>query len=428
MNFIASMLLSLAVPQALPDGSYSFERIWALAQKNLPSLSAARHEGEAASIAKDRAGRHWYPRAFVTGRAFNSNDPAMNFMGVLGQRKIEATDFAPSALNHPGGHFFTQGTLGVDLPLYEGGMRHALSLAAHRGWDAKEAEQKAVTSQEYSELATHFAALLTFEEQKAQLQALLRAVEGIMSQYRIGSKSNPVGYSGLLGLKNLKNRITGLLIENAAKADGHGGAIRAAVKELPEGWKPATAAARQFLTSVYPSRPTAVVPLAVLAARNGAEAVEKMKAVERAQLLPRVGVFAQGDLYNGKRDTATAYTTGAYLQWNIFNASQYGATSQAEHTAAAAHARADQLAQRMEGQAVAARSASLALEKNLLLLDESAALLAEQTSTARTLFRNGSINALQLVEVLSRRADLLVNRAAAESEWAQALATLKVSE
>jgi hypothetical protein len=57
-------------------------------------------------------------------------------------------------------------------------------------------------------------------------------------------------------------------------------------------------------------------------------------------------------------------------------------------------------------------------------LDESADLLEEQTQTARGLFRSGSINALQLVEVLNRRADLLVNRAQAELQLAQMKAAL----
>ena len=74
-----------------------------------------------------------------------------------------------------------------------------------------------------------------------------------------------------------------------------------------------------------------------------------------------------------------------------------------------------------------ARQSAGALGKNILLIEESAKLLEEQTAIARALFRNGSINALQFVEVLARRIDLLVSRADAEIGLAQAHATLLVN-
>ena len=78
----------------------------------------------------------------------------------------------------------------------------------------------------------------------------------------------------------------------------------------------------------------------------------------------------------------------------------------------------------MKSDAEAAKEGLSATEKTLKLLDESTALLQEQTQVARQLFRNGSINALQLVEVLNRRADLVVNRREAELALAQTKATL----
>jgi hypothetical protein len=49
----------------------------------------------------------------------------------------------------------------------------------------------------------------------------------------------------------------------------------------------------------------------------------------------------------------------------------------------------------------------VALTKTLITLADSEKLLDEQIKIANTLFRNGMINALQLVEVLSRRVDLV---------------------
>ena len=68
-----------------------------------------------------------------------------------------------------------------------------------------------------------------------------------------------------------------------------------------------------------------------------------------------------------------------------------------------------------------------AIKANLDLMDDSSKLLEEQTETARNLFKNGSINALQLVEVLARRADLITNRAQAEMDLVQAHISLSVN-
>jgi hypothetical protein len=56
----------------------------------------------------------------------------------------------------------------------------------------------------------------------------------------------------------------------------------------------------------------------------------------------------------------------------------------------------------------------------MVLMDDSDKLLEEQAETAKNLFKNGSINALQLVEVLSRRVDLIDQQAMVEMEMAKA--------
>ena len=58
----------------------------------------------------------------------------------------------------------------------------------------------------------------------------------------------------------------------------------------------------------------------------------------------------------------------------------------------------------------------LAVEKSLKLLDESEGYLEEQTKISHNLFKNGLINALQYVEVLSRRVDLIKSKSQALNE------------
>jgi hypothetical protein len=85
-------------------------------------------------------------------------------------------------------------------------------------------------------------------------------------------------------------------------------------------------------------------------------------------------------------------------------------------SAEAAQARADAALQRSRIETAAARRAQAALARNIQLMDQSDGYLQEQTESARTLFNTGAINALQLVEVLARRVDLLQARTAAQLE------------
>jgi outer membrane protein TolC len=420
-----SLLVSSPLAVAAESSStYSFAQVWRFAKARSPEINAADHELRAAKINETRQARHWYPRVFAEGRAFSTNDPALTFMSLLGQRQIAAPDFAAGALNQPGSGVFERGTLGFDLPLFEGGAKMASADAATHAAEASSYGRSSVQGKQYAEIATAYVSLLVLESQRRELSQLADGVEDTLSRYKIGERSNPVGYSGLLGLKNLKNRIQGLLIENDAKRAELRDRVRVVASELPSDWSPVSEDLRAFVEKHMPSKDGAGRSASEKAAYAAAEAMGKMKSAERAKFLPKVGLFGTGDLYGGSRSTATSYTAGAYVQWDLFSAIHFGAMGQAQHQAAAALARADGESQRSELARSGARHAIGSLEKNLTLMDESAKLLQEQTATARGLFRNGSITALQLVEVLARRADLLTSRADAQLGLIQARATL----
>jgi outer membrane protein TolC len=427
---VLGMNLALSV-RADSGAQYSFVAIWKAVRAHSPELSAANHDLEGARIYEKRMSRHWYPRVFAEGRAFSTNDPALTFMSLLGQRQIAASDFAPQALNYPGSNFFERGTLGLDLPIYEGGSKVAMVQASVKMTEARSFELRSAEITKYTDLAQTYSSILSLQKQHHELQKLKEGVEDILSHYSIGTKSNPVGYSGLLGLKNLRNRLEGLLAENSAKSSSLRERIHILAESLPENWIPQSDNVREFiemhLSSLNQSNPTNESPDSVRAMNLAAESLDQSKEAEKAQFLPKVGLFGTGNLYGGSRGTGTSYTAGAYLQWDLFSAPNFGAVAQAEHTAAAAQARADGMNERARIERSGARQSASALEKNLSLMDESSQLLEEQTATARGLFRNGSINALQLVEVLARRADLLVSRAEAELGLAQARATLLVN-
>ena len=418
----------------LLSSRYSFTSIWKLVREKSPDIKAAGSELEGARIYQTRTSRHWYPRVFAEGRVYSTNDPTLSFISLLGQRQITSQDFAAQTLNQPGSNFFERGTLGLDLPLYEGGSKVAIFSAASKMAEAKAYELKSTEIAQYTDIASTYSSLLSLKNQQKDLEKLLSDIEATLAQYKIGSKSNPVGYSGLLGLKTLRNRLQGLLTENVSKATALREHVRIVAEELPESWTPKFEPPRDFIlahlnpnTRTKESTNNNTVPASVRAMHLAAEALDQAKAAEKARFLPKVGLFGTGDLYGGSRGTGTSYTGGAYLQWELFSASNFGATSQAEHSAAAAHARAEGMNEKTRMERSRAIQTANTLENNLILMEESTKLLEEQTATAKDLFRNGSINALQLVEVIARRVDLVVSRTEAQIGLAQARATLWVN-
>ena len=214
------------------------------------------------------------------------------------------------------------------------------------------------------------------------------------------------------------NRIEGISQEIRSREASSLGEIRSLAKGLPDEWFPKKQRAIHFLNEIFPLATS--LPASVEAAQQAADSLAVAKGAEKARYLPRVGLFGQADLYFGGRANATSSTVGAYVQWNILDASSWGATQQAESVAASAQSRADALKLAMVTGERTARASVEAIQMSLLLLDDSAVLLEEQTQTARNLFREGSINALQLVEVFNRRVDLVLSRSEAERSLIQA--------
>lgn len=419
---------------ACPSGSFgqaaptvAFQKIWKQVRRDSPGIQAAEYGLKAAGIEADRAEAHWYPRLYLDARAYATNDPAQSFMSLLEERRISADDFSPASLNQPAERFYESGALVLDFPLFEGGGKRALADSARKMRDAKEWENASAKTSEYVQLAGKYAALLALRDEREGVEKLRTQVQAILEHYNIGSKSNPVGYSGLLGLKNLRNRLLGLEAQDQAQENALKTQIQLEAKEVPADWVPSSVGTVDFLDQALREPPALRLPPFVQAALSQAEAAEKMKAAKAAVLLPKVALFGEGTLNNGDRASATGYAAGVYLQWDLLDIPHFGAGDQAQAEADAAKAGAEVLRQQSSAQRAQAQEAQKALQTNLSLMEDSSKLLEEQTETARNLFRDGSINALQLVEVLSRRADLIADRTQAELGLVRARTSLAVN-
>ena len=408
-------LSSMAMGQA--PVAKSFDALWSdLYQKSYQQKSVGL-EKEANELSFSRAKRHWLPRAYVAGPWFSTNDPTQVFFTNLGQRSIEQADFIPNDLNNPGRKNFKTATLGLDLPLYEGGMKSSQSSMFESLVKSSEMEMKAKKSEECAEFSRQYGGILLHAQNEQHLTDLDKNLEKIISNYQVGSQSNPVGYSGLLGLKGVGNRIEGMLYEYDLKISNSKKWINTKT-ETQENWTPDLSQnLKDFLNQNLSQSSTASYSSMMLAQELKVKTLEDAKDMEKARYLPRVGLFAQNNIYSGDRDTASAQAYGLYLMWYMFNSDSYGRVGEANAKAMAGQAKlkaGKQEEKIMLGQLLESKAT---LEKSLVLLENSDNLLQEQTQNAMKLFRSGMLSALQLAEVINRRVDLIDNKNKAEAQY-----------
>ncbi len=426
--FLCGTLNSGAEPLA-------FENLWERIREQSPELRARAAGVAAAEQASTRSGLHWMPRLFLDARGLSTNDPGMNFSAALSQRAIQAVDFQPALLNSPGTHSFLMTGIGLELPLFEGGAGVATARAESILLEAERVELAGAGLSARSEAAGDYGRLLSIESSRVRLQELHARLQGVLAGYTVGAASNPVGYSGLLGLKGLRIRIEASLRELSMERGRlqHALALRAAL-ENPD-WSPKGEPLESFLDRILPLRdsrpPDSGNPGGALgksARERGAElrseALTAWKSAERARFLPHAGLFGNESLTTGNRATGTSTTFGVYLRWTLFDPGNWGRVAERSHREGAARhqAEGEVLEKRIADHSLS--SADETLRQNRKLLLESEQMLAEQVRVAFRLFQAGAIQALQLTEVLNRRVDLVMNLRSIEGEWVGARVSL----
>jgi outer membrane protein TolC len=394
----------------------SFESVWNKINQSSALQEASRLQTQVYSESQTIASRHWLPRLYLDAKGFQTNDPGASFFGLLEQRSIQQNDFNPTNLNEPDGRFFTRAALGVDLPVYEGGTKSAKLQSLKHSVAAQQNETSQIQIEQYAQVGQSYVSIAILDQQKNKLEELNSEITHLIKNYQLGSKSNPVGYSGLLGMKSLANRLNGLISKCVAQNRSYYAMLsEMGLKDLQ--WTPAIKDAMAFVNHYFPIRPnsTAIEPSFVIASSmENAKAIEQMEKMEKGKFLPRVGLFAEAYAFNGNRDLANGYNAGIYLQWNLFNPSDYGSGKEARLKSQVASKNTEALYQHERAEWAGLQQSTKSLQENIRLLDESYQILMEQSKITGKLFQNGSINALQIVEILNRRADLIVQQGEAE--------------
>lgn len=404
-------LLSLLVVFTLnAQANDEFDKIWQSISNQSLYLKSSKEMVLASEKNNTRMGNHWMPTLYSTGASYLTNDPGANMFGLLSERAIEQSDFMPDSLNHPNSNIYSKLAVGVNIALYEGGMKTSISKASEYQYESKKFEDKFNEIQLYSEVGKSYFTVKLIEQFNSEIEKIKSDLDNIIGKYQLGNKSNMLGYSGLLGLRSLKNRILAITDENKGKTT----AYLKALSELSGSQVSLKKSTTNNLGDInkYLSLEQSEYQESdkINALNQNAKAATEIVGAEKSRNLPRIGIFAEGYAFNGDRKTSSGYTAGLTLNWNLFSGNDLGASDEALHKSYAVKYLAKASSQKEKIEFNSLTEIESVLMKTVSTLSESQKLLDEQTVVANKLFQNGMINALQLTEVLSRRIDLLKSK------------------
>jgi outer membrane protein TolC len=415
LPFFAFTLASFTQVNA-QSAPLQFQTVWQHILKDSPEIAEQTHLQLASQLSLDRAKLHWAPSLGLQASAYSSNDPGTNFFGLLSQRSVAAPDFSPSTLNSPGYQTFQSVGLHLDMPLYEGGRRTETARAISAQTEAESIQLKFKKISAFAQTLEHYGNWVADLTTQKRLIELKDQVSKILSRYSIGSQSNPVGYSGILGLKGLQNRIDAELISIQTGQKTHQIALAVKSNLNLNDLLPSESSVQSLITKNAATISTGPSLTEELALKRE-ESFQSAKNAEKSKFLPKIGLFGNESMLHGKRDTGYAFTGGVYLSWSLFNPDHYNHFLEKSEIAKAATQQRYSAEQTAKISRDTLNEHESSIHKTIQILSNSDQLLAEQVKVASRLFQSGSISALQLSEVYNRRADLILNLRQTEKQW-----------
>ncbi len=404
---ILSALMAPGISRS--ENTTSFDQVWKSVYQQSLVLEGQSYQIQAAEESKVSSQKHDLPRVYLDLRSYQTNDPGMNFFGLLQQRSLQNSDFAVDSINHPSDHLFHRATLGVDFNLYEGGFSKSSKEMKNSLLRSNQLELENKKVQTYAEVGFLFGAMSIVIQQEQKILQLEKKLQSFIKNYQLGAKSNPVGYSGLLGLKSFSHRLKSFLNQYKAERDSY----RSSLEILgwkSENWIPEYPGTASFVQKYFPWEEkvsTKDKSFAMQSIEEGVKSLQQVVPMEKSKLLPRAGFFAETYLFQGQRETSQGATAGVYLQWNLFHPETSSSVKELQLKNMAAEKFYQAQVQQETLQLQNLRSAKQSVQENLKLLQQNDELTQEQVETMIRLFQSGSVNILQLVDLLNRHAEIL---------------------
>ncbi|TGN20783.1 transporter [Leptospira idonii] len=432
---ISVILCYMLFPGFLFSEPIEFSELWNRVLENSSAQKAKHSEWKASEIAKSRSDQHWLPRIYADVRTYRTNDPGLNFMGKLGQRSVTESDFstqsmrtrpgnfldsnnqpytnlnsdtmnvfAKDQLNDPGYNTYSKAALGLDLPLYEGGAGENLRRIQDKKTTALFLEKESVKDKEYSRSGYLYRGIQSVNDYLKKLEDTKKANVRFLQSYGLRHRSNPVGYSGYLALKNLDHRLSSMISE-----------ANACLYEWKENLSVLSGMSSSdlflqdenlfsFMEKYFPKGESDESNFSK-SMTHYAEGEEIKSDLEMSKFLPKFGLYSETNTYGGSRNTQSAYNAGVYLQMNLYHPKDQGVVEEAKLNAYAFRQKLEELKKQEDLKIKSLNRQEISLKESYSLISDSVRYQEEQNEYMLKLYQNGNVNAMQFAEALNRSAD-----------------------
>lgn len=413
ISFISLIVLLSSLSQAK---TMEFGQLWEMAQESSPQLKKSSVERQVSETQKERLRWHWTPHLYVQAGYLQTDNAAQSFFANMNQRSVTDSDFNPQTLNNPEDTSLVQTTLGVAWPLYEGGKFQKLEKSSTEMHQAQVYFEKGQNYKVKSDLLAAYSHILTHQQNKKELKDLIAKINSKIENYQLGIRTNPVGYSGLLGLKAILNKANSYLRLSQMQIVQQKNEIHKIIPNLEMTWEAPQKDPLTFINGQVQLTDAEKPSLFLKGHKHITQALHHQAEAEKAVVYPSLGLFAEGSQFSGDRSEDRSYTYGAYLKWNL------GWYQKGVYREVSLKKQAQELSMKMQSEQEQAaknalQSALSSLEENLEDLEKNHKLLNEQLAVSQKLFRSGAINALQMSDLYDHLVDLYWHKVQTLSEF-----------
>ncbi len=386
--------------------SITFPKLWEMVVSNSPSTKAIILQKKASDKSIERLKRYYLPSFYLNSNLFSTNDPGLTFMNFLSEGQTRQDDFIPSNLNSPSNHIFNQSNIGIDYLVYDSGARASLRSSQEHESKSLENEQKLLLINQYVIALQYFLNYVLSNNYEKELKLISNDLELLIKKYKVGEKSNPVGYNGLLSLKSLQNQIDIIQLELNSKIEVIKSSLKLLTGNISLNIDPDTISFEKLLSSYASIKNEKAISYQVNLEKEKALSIKESITQEKSKYMPKIGFFGQENLAIGDRGSQTSYTFGIYLKLYI-NPSEFGGDDEKEIQAIAKEKNAESIAL---NNTIIQNITNKEIDKNnikLTLLNRSEEIILEQIKISLNLYNNGKINISQITEMINKKIEIL---------------------
>ncbi|WP_338635625.1 TolC family protein [Spirobacillus cienkowskii] len=387
----------------------SFPKIWEMVVKNSYINKSLNLMIESSNSSVDRQSRYWLPSLYVNSQFMSTNDPTLTFINYLGEGQVKQEDFVPSTLNTPSYNSFNSTQIGLNFLLYDGSSRASYSKAQKHASKALEYKKNSELVNLYVKTLREYSNIINAENYLKELNETEKNVEKLINNYHIGEKSNPVGYSGLLSLKAIMNKINFLIHDINTNIKNSKVTLNLMAGNKNKEWKILNLPIEKFVSIYFNKSNSSPSSYQYLEQMEKSFSIKEKITAEKAKYLPKIGLFSQANIFGGDRGIKKSYIFGINITLN-FMASDLGAASEVELLSQAKEeaAREIDLSEKIMSEISEENLRSINVKLDLTLNNEE--ILNEQLKVLSSLFKNGSTSVAQITEVYNKKTDILQNK------------------